>query len=130
MIDKAKAHLSEAGESYTEHLRFAVLVGCLLLGAGAACILHAIVPAICRRSASRTVGSLVFLFRNRDAVREVARDCSGVLVLVGLLTLAAPFTLLFSMAPVHPGVTIPLSALTFGIVAAYLYSNPELEPVD
>ena len=54
--------MTEVGESYFQHMRFALVVGTLATGAGLACLLHAFVPALCERTCSRAVASLQHLF--------------------------------------------------------------------
>lgn len=49
MIGRSRAHLASAGKSYLEHMRFAAAVGALMVIAGGACIIHALVPALCTR---------------------------------------------------------------------------------
>ena len=127
MFESSRAHLAGAGESYGQHMRFALTVAMLTIGAGLACLLHAFVPALCQRTCSRTLGELHRLFADRRRIVEVQRCCEGVLVFVGLLALASLTAagLLSSGAPVL--VTLALALLALGIPVAYLGSNPELE---
>jgi hypothetical protein len=48
-------HPRELGESYWEHQRRALNFGASLVLAGGACLLHALVPALCSRTASSAV---------------------------------------------------------------------------
>jgi hypothetical protein len=52
-------HPHTVGESYGQHLRHALGFALTLLGAGAQCLLHAFVPGLCERSASRKVAALI-----------------------------------------------------------------------
>jgi hypothetical protein len=51
-------HPRDVGESYWEHQRRALTFGSSLLVAGAACLVHALVPALCTRTASSAVARL------------------------------------------------------------------------
>ena len=126
----SQLHLEEAGESYLEHLRFAALVGLMLVGAGLACIIHALVPALCTRTASRMVERLGQLFRDRSRVAEAARDSSGALTMVLLLVLAAPVVAIMALMGTHIGFALPIAMLTLAVPAVYLWGNPGLDPVD
>jgi hypothetical protein len=51
-------HPHSIGESYFEHQQNALeFAGWMLLGS-AACLIHALIPAVCRSTGSRTVGRL------------------------------------------------------------------------
>lgn len=49
------AHPAAVSESYRQHGAEAAWIGVQLLGAGLACCLHALVPGLCTRTASRTL---------------------------------------------------------------------------
>lgn len=51
-------HPASAGQSYVEHLGFAVRVGGLLLWAGLAAIIHAVLPFVFQTTASKIIASL------------------------------------------------------------------------
>jgi hypothetical protein len=51
-------HPTSIGEGYWQHQRQAFRFGVTLVGAGCACLLHALVPAFCVRTGSRTVADL------------------------------------------------------------------------
>ena len=51
-------HLEDVGESYGEHFAVAALFGARLMGAGAACMIHAVAPWLFTDTASRTVRKL------------------------------------------------------------------------
>ena len=61
------AHPSQCGESYAEHGRFAFGVSMTLFGAAFAALAHAIVPAVHKTTASRTVIRLYPIMANRSA---------------------------------------------------------------
>jgi hypothetical protein len=128
MWAKSRTHLAEAGEGYFEHLRFASSVGLMLIAAGTACVIHALVPGCCTRTASRTVDELTRLFRERDSLALVLNETSGALTLVGLVALTAPA---WAMVLLSPNYLLPaaLACLALAIPAAYLWTNPQLDPV-
>ena len=128
MLTRTRRHLAEAGENYFEHLRFAVGVGLMLVAAGLACIVHGIFPALCTKTASRTVDELKRLFAERDALASVIDETSGALVLVGLVALTLPAWALLLLAPGYP---LPMITALFAmaIPATYLWTNPQLDPV-
>jgi hypothetical protein len=127
MWQNSRKHLEDAGESYWEHFRFALVVGALALGAGVACVIHAIVPAFCQRTCSRTIADLDVLFRVRDSRAHIQQRASGILTFVMLLTLATLVTImpLAAGAPVGPSLTIGF--LAFCLPATFLLTNRELE---
>jgi hypothetical protein len=129
MFAKSRTHLVEAGEDYFEHMRFAVGVGLMLAGAGLACILHGLFPGLCTKTASRTVDEITRLFRERDSLADVLAKSSGALTLVGLVALTIPAWGMLLMAPGYP---LPAVTAIFALAipAAYLWTNPQLEPID
>jgi len=58
VIRSSRLHLDEVDESYSEHLRAALDIALHLATASAACTLHALVPGLCTRSASRRVAAV------------------------------------------------------------------------
>jgi uncharacterized protein YjeT (DUF2065 family) len=126
---RSKAHLAEAGETYFDHLRFAAGVGLMLVAAGLACIIHGLLPGLCTKTASRTVDELKRLFAERDAFASALAESSGALVFVGLVALTLPSWALLLLAPGYP---LPIATALFAmaIPAVYLWTNPQLEPVE
>lgn len=55
MINASKQHLNEVDEGYPEHLSAALGIAALLVRAGLGCAVHALIPALCTRTASRCV---------------------------------------------------------------------------
>ena len=129
MLTKSRTHLAEAGENYFEHMRFAVGVGLILVAAELACIIHGLVPGLCTKTASRTVDELRRLFVERHALASVLREASGALVLVGLLALTIPVWALLLLAPGYP-LPIVTALFALAIPVTYLWSNPQLEPIN
>jgi hypothetical protein len=128
MWAKSRVHLAEAGEGYFQHLRFAFGVGLMLVAAGTACIIHALVPGCCTKTASRTVDELTRLFQERDALAAVLNETSGALTLAGLVALTLPA---WAMVMLSPNYVLPaaLACLALAIPVAYLWTNPQLDPV-
>ena len=52
------SHPAALGESYLEHMAFACSFGVRLLGAGCACLIHAVVPCLFERTGSRMILAL------------------------------------------------------------------------
>ena len=129
MIATSRLHLAEARESYLQHLAFAFLVGAMLAGVGIACMLHAVIPGIGTRTGSQTVQCLTELFRDRSRLRGVASVMSGSLTLVGLLTLSAPMIVALLVSAGSAVIAAPLALLVAAVPVAYLYTNPDLNPV-
>lgn len=130
MLSESRTHLNEAGESYFEHLRFAFLVGTMLVAAGLACVVHSIVPAYCTRTASSMVERLRRLFSDRSQLPAVAEESSGALVFVLLLALAVPVCVAVLFLSARLSLGVPIALLSLGVPLAYLRSNPGLDPVD
>ncbi len=123
----SRAHLREAGESYFAHFRFAAFVGAMTIGAGLACMLHAMIPACCTGTASRTIRRLNLMLGDRSRLDDViteSRDVLGFLFLTAIAALTG--IVLLSLGGLQP-LAVALSILAFGFPAALLISNPELE---
>lgn len=73
MIRSCKRHLMEAGETYFQHLRVALGFSARLVKAGAACALHAFVPALFTTTASRSIKELHSKLATRAALSAAAR---------------------------------------------------------
>ncbi len=127
MIRQSKQHLAAAGERYGEHFRFATTVGCLAIAAGIACLIHAVIPALCTGTCSRIVRRLTILFDQRDRLTEVQNESSeaiGFVVLLGLATIAViPLWLLAVPTPIR----LLYTALAFAIPVTLLLGNRELD---
>jgi hypothetical protein len=67
MFRSSKRHLDEAGESYFEHLAAACTISLTLAHASLACALHALIPGLCTRTASRSLHRLQEQFASRAA---------------------------------------------------------------
>lgn len=130
MWQRSKDHLEAAGETYFEHMRFALVVGFVTVGAGLACVIHAIVPALCERTCSRTLGQLSWLFADRRGLREFEGEASGVFTFAALILLAAATTAVPAAIGGGVGLILTLGLLAFAIPFTFLSTNPELESVE
>lgn len=79
MIDRLLfKHPRSVGESYGEHLLVAGSFGVSMVGAGLACLVHAIVPCLFERTGSKTIEHLHGrMIRNRRRV-DITTQTSGV----------------------------------------------------
>ena len=67
MLNASRARLDDVRESYFEHLVAALRIALLMIRAGLACAIHAIVPALCTTTASRCLAEVQQLFAERQA---------------------------------------------------------------
>jgi hypothetical protein len=130
MLKASSAHLAEVGESYFEHMRFALLVGALATGAGLACVLHAVVPALCQTTCSRTVASLQELFADRGRLPRVAADSSGVLIFVVLLLISFVTAAVVAFCTLQTAIGLILVPQAFALPLIYLWQNTQLDPIE
>jgi hypothetical protein len=74
MVRASKHHLAQVGESYFEHLSAALGFSFALAKASIACGLHALIPALCTSTASRSVAELEAKLVRRAAHRRSDGD--------------------------------------------------------
>jgi hypothetical protein len=122
LIGRSRDHLVQVGESYFQHMRFAATVGRLLVGAGIACLLHAILPGLFTDKASRTIRHLAAVLDRRQALDEFAAPPEGD-AFVPLLLLSCAVAALPWVAGAEALPSLILSLLTFGFPAAYLWAE-------
>ena len=67
MIQLFTEHPATVGETYWQHLRFASRSGTLMIAAGGACVIHALLPFLFVSTASRTVRGLAQRMERRRA---------------------------------------------------------------
>ena len=68
MLDKLLMdHPRDIGETYGEHAGHAVYIGLKMLGAGLACLVHAVLPGLFVRTASEAVEDIQNLMRKRTS---------------------------------------------------------------
>lgn len=130
MINRSRAHLNAARETYWQHFRFATTFGLLAMAAGTAALIHAVIPALCTHTASRIVWLLSQLIDDRHKIDQVEASLIEAMAFIQLLILAtvvvAPLWLL--NAPF--GLTLVYTVLAYMLPAALLLSNPNLEARD
>ena len=129
MIKASRTHLADVGESYCEHMRFALIVGALATGAGLACVLHAFVPACCERTCSRTVGLLQQLFADRSRLPSTIAQSSGVLIFFILVLVSLVSAVAVGVCTVSSPIALVLIPQTFALPVIYLLQNRDLEPI-
>jgi len=66
-------HPQSVGETYFEHQRTALVFSATLFGAGVRCLIHALVPCLFQRSASRTIAELHERMNRRLSQEETAQ---------------------------------------------------------
>jgi hypothetical protein len=126
MISGSKAHLRANGETYVEHLRFAATIAMLSLGAGLACLIHALVPALCTTTASRTFRQITALLGARDQLDETRAQASDLLAFLFLVMLSVAVVMPMWLLPITNGLRLTYSALALSIPLTLLMTNREL----
>lgn len=129
MLQASREHLAGVSESYFEHMRFALLVGSLATGAGLACVLHAIVPAVCPSTCSRTVDLLQELFADRRRLPQVIGQSSGVLIFVALVLVSLVTALAVGFCTAQNAIGLVVIPQAFVLPIIYLSQNRELDPI-
>jgi len=129
MLRSSKAHLASVGETYFEHMRFALLVGALAVGAGIACALHAIVPGLCPQTCSRTVALLQDLFADRRRLPSVVAQSSALLLFVVLLALSCVTALVVAFCTLGNVIGLLVIPQAFALPVIFLWQNPALDPL-
>ena len=127
MIAQSKAHLAATGEGYLEHFRFASTVGLLAMAAGLACLIHALVPALCTRTCSRTVAMLSELFADRGKLSSVRERSDHVLAFIQLLMLGAIVVAPLWLLDAPQALRLLYTGLALALPATLLLTNRELE---
>ena len=128
MLNSSRAHLAEVGESYLEHMRFAALVGALAVGAGLACLLHAIVPGACQTTCSSVVASLQRLSGRAESGRTVA-DNSALILFVVLTGISCVTAIALAICTAGTLVGLVVIPQAFALPLIFLSQNPQLEPL-
>jgi hypothetical protein len=69
-------HPASVGETYGEHFVFAVSLGSRMVAGGLACIVHGLLPELCKTTGSRTIRALALRLvpANREAARRPATN--------------------------------------------------------
>lgn len=129
MLSSSRVHLAEVGESYFEHMRFASLVGALTVGAGLACLLHAIIPGVCQTTCSRTVASLQRLFADRSQLGRTLAENSALILFVLLTALSCVTAGTLAICTAGTLIGLVVIPQAFALPLIFLSQNPGLEPV-
>jgi hypothetical protein len=129
MLKSSRAHLAEVGESYFEHMRFALLVGALAAGAGLACMLHAIIPGICQTTCSRAVASLQRLFADRGQLGRTVAENSALILFVVLTAISCVTAIALAICTAGTLVGLVVIPQAFALPLIFLSQNPGLEPI-
>lgn len=127
MLRASRAHLVEVGETYFEHMRFALLVGTLATGAGVACMLHALVPAVCPATCSRTVASLQKLFVDRSQLGVIASENSALILFTVLTGLSLVTAVALAICTAGTPIGLIVIPQAFALPFIFLSQNPGLE---
>jgi uncharacterized NAD(P)/FAD-binding protein YdhS len=131
LLTASRVHLRQAGEGYLSHLHFAAAVGTLMIAAGFACLLHALIPGVFTDKASRAVERLQVALADRPSGENLlaGSDADGLLTLLALSLVAA---LVPWIANADIAVASTLSLVALGLPAAALRAaaTEDLEPDD
>lgn len=120
LISESRRHLAGADEGYGRHFRFAFTLGSLMVLAGFAALIHALVPGLMRDRASRTLDALQTGLRTRstaEAEAVLGEDAGGLMTLIALSVMAAIFPW---AASIDLPVAASLSLLALGFPVAAL----------
>jgi hypothetical protein len=129
MLQSCRAHLAGVGESYFEHMHFAMLVGALAVGAGLACMLHAVVPGICQTSCSRAVASLQRLFADRSQLGSTVAENSALIIFVVLTGISCVTAIALAICTAGTLIGLVVIPQAFALPLIFLLQNPALEPI-
>lgn len=69
MVRASRAQLEEVDERYGEHFAAALKIAGLLFRACLGCALHALIPDLCTRTATRCRGQIDSIFASRRSAR-------------------------------------------------------------
>ena len=127
IIGSSRAHLAAVRETYWEHMRFALAVGSMLGAAGLACMLHALIPALCRDTASRTIAGLHRVLTERTALDEAMAEAAEAVAFALLLSMSTAIAAVFWLVGAAALVAIPMTLLALALPAAFLVANPDLK---
>ena len=126
MIKQSRAHLSDAGEGFWQHFRFATTFGLLATAAGLAAIIHAFVPAICTHTASRIIRHLGQLLEDRSQIDAVESEAVEARAFVLLLILATAVVVPLWVMGAPLLLKLSYTVLAYALPAALMFTNPEL----
>jgi len=120
LLGRGRAHLASVGETYAQHMHFALAVGCLLVMAGIACLAHALLPGLFQDKASKAVARLHAAFERRAEAEPafIAQSDAGGLLILLLLSFAVALMPWLGGADV--GISASMSLLALGVPVAAL----------
>jgi uncharacterized protein DUF6356 len=126
LFERCRDHLDAVGEDYGAHRRFACSVGWSMVVAGAACLLHGLVPALFTDTASRTIRRLHAVIEHREAHRAPGGSGAPLLVAFASFYAALPWA-----AGIPLRFALPLSLLSLAYLPAFWWSELRAaEPLD
>lgn len=127
IVVDSQAHLAEARESYWTHLRFAAAVGSMMVAAGIACLIHSLVPGLCRNTASRSIRLLSLVVEDRSALDKAVVQSLEAVAFAFLVAMALAIGAALWLAGAAMPLFLSLTLLAFGLPAALLAVDPDLE---
>jgi Family of unknown function (DUF6356) len=130
MIAQSRAHLSQAGETYWQHFRFATTFGLLAIAAGVAALIHAILPGTCTCTASRIVRHLGQLVEDRSKIDAVESEAVEAKAFALLLILATAVVAPLWIIDVPMALRLAYTAMAYALPATLMITNPELGLLD
>lgn len=89
MFKTGRDHLDEVQEGYFEHLGHALLIAARLVKAGLACFVHAILPGLFTRTATRCIADILESNERRAVAREARVGPSLTEMILGSAALQA-----------------------------------------
>lgn len=126
LFGASRTHLSQARESYWAHLRFAATVGSMMMAAGLACCVHAVVPGICRDTASRTIGCLGAVLEDRSSLDRAAAETAEAVAFAFLTAMAVAVGMSLWLVGAGALVALLLTAAALALPLALLATSPDL----
>jgi len=126
LVTRSRIHLTQASETYWQHMRFAGAVGAMLVAAGLACLLHAVVPGVCRDTASRTIASLHRVINDRSTLPQAVAASGEAIAFAFLFSFSAGAAAMFWIAGAGALFALPISLIALGMPVAMLAANPDL----
>ena len=126
LVTASRAHLRSAGESYRAHFRFAAAVGAMLAAAGLACLVHALVPGLCRDTASRTIRCLGGVLEDRSSIDRAFVETAEAVAFAFLLSMAIAIGASLWLAGAGATLTLLMMALALALPTALLATSPDL----
>ena len=127
IVVASRTHLAEARESYWTHFRFAAAVGSMMAAAGIACLIHALVPGLCRNTASRTIRLLHRVVEDRSVVDRAVVQSAEAIAFAFLVATALAIGAGLWLAGAEMVLCLSLMLLALGLPMALLAVDPDLE---